>query len=59
MESAWRFRIMIVMAIAVIIFGDFLGYGSAKIDKVGRRNPSALRETPPHLEFDEGIEDEL
>lgn len=59
MEAAWRFRIMIGMAIAVIIFGDFLGYGNAKVEKVGRRNPSALRDTPPHLEFDEGVEGEF
>lgn len=29
MEAAWRFRIMLIMAFAVIIFGDFLGYGGA------------------------------
>lgn len=54
METAWRFRIIMVMAIIVIIFGDFLGYGNAKIEKGVRRNPTALRENPPHIELDEG-----
>lgn len=46
---------MLVMAFFVIIFGDFLGYGNAKVEKGVRRNPTALRENPPHLEFtDEG-----
>lgn len=30
METAWTFRIVLIMAFAVIIFGDFLGYGNAK-----------------------------
>lgn len=30
METAWTFRIVLIMAFAVIIFADFLGYGSAK-----------------------------
>lgn len=58
MEAAWRFRIMLIMAFAVIIFGDFLGYGNARIEKVGRRNPSALRENPPHLDFDPDDDDD-
>ncbi|XP_067647318.1 uncharacterized protein geko isoform X2 [Eurosta solidaginis] len=30
MDVAWRFRIMIFTAIALMIFGDFYGYGSVR-----------------------------
>lgn len=33
METAWRFRIMLFMAFAIIIFGDMFGYGNVKSDR--------------------------
>jgi len=33
METVWRFRIILFMAFAVIIFGDLLGYGNVNGEK--------------------------
>lgn len=33
METAWRFRIVLFMTFAIIIFGDMLGYANVKGDK--------------------------
>lgn len=30
MDVAWRFRIMIFTALALMLFGDFYGYGSVR-----------------------------
>lgn len=55
MEAVWRFRIMLGMAFAIIIFGDFLGYGSIKAEKhINRQAPTALREKQPELHLEEG-----
>lgn len=55
MEAAWRFRIMLVMAIAVIIFGDILGYGNAKDDRTPAiTNSAALAQPTPQIYLDDG-----
>ncbi|XP_055696571.1 uncharacterized protein LOC129797757 [Lutzomyia longipalpis] len=54
MEAAWRFRIMLLMAFAVILFGDFLGYGNVKSDRPSPRNPSNLRDEDPDLHIVDG-----
>lgn len=55
MEAVWRFRIMLGMAFAIIIFGDFLGYGSIKAEKhINRQAPTALREKQPELHLEDG-----
>ncbi|XP_055696743.1 uncharacterized protein LOC129797897 [Phlebotomus papatasi] len=54
MEAAWRFRIMLLMAFAVILFGDFLGYGSVKSDRAPTRNPSNLRDDDADLHIVDG-----
>lgn len=38
MDTAWTFRIVLIMAFAVIIFGDFLGYGNAKKSEPSHTN---------------------
>lgn len=55
MEAVWRFRIMLGMAFAIIIFGDFLGYGSIKAEKhINRQAPTALREKQPEIHLEDG-----
>lgn len=44
METAWRFRIMLFMAFAIIIFGDMLGYGSVKSDRNSNGNHHSRRQ---------------
>lgn len=48
---------MLLMAFAVILFGDFLGYGSVKSDRAPTRNPSNLRDDDPDLHIVDGKED--
>lgn len=33
MDTAWRFRLVLIMTFAIIIFGDMLGYANVKGDK--------------------------
>lgn len=33
MDTAWRFRLVLIMTFAIIIFGDLLGYANVKGDK--------------------------
>ncbi|GAB0095672.1 uncharacterized protein DMENIID0001_110770 [Sergentomyia squamirostris] len=54
MEAAWRFRIMLLMAFAVILFGDFLGYGSVNSDRAPPRNPTNLRDEDTDLHIVDG-----
>lgn len=55
MEAVWRFRIMLCMAFAIIIFGDFLGYGSVRGEKnINRQAPTALREKHPEMHLEDG-----
>lgn len=55
MEAVWRFRIMLGMAFAIIIFGDFLGYGSIRAEKnINRQAPTALREKQPEIHLEDG-----
>lgn len=45
------------MAFAIIIFGDFLGYGSIRAEKnINRQAPTALREKrlEPEIHFEDG-----
>lgn len=51
--ETWRFRIVLCMALAVIIFGDFLGYGNAKAEKhhISRRASPNLREHKQQSKF--------
>lgn len=44
METAWRFRIMLFMAFAIIIFGDMLGYGNVKSDRNSNGNHQNRRQ---------------
>lgn len=57
--ETWRFRIVLMMALVILIFGDFLGYGNAKADKhISRRTSPTLREDQPNMFLDdEGITD--
>lgn len=55
MEAVWRFRIMLGMAFAIIIFGDFLGYGGIRGEKnINRQAPTALREKQPEIHLEDG-----
>lgn len=52
--ETWRFRIVLVMALVILIFGDFLGYGNAKADKhISRRTSPTLREDQPNIFLDD------
>lgn len=33
MDTAWRFRLVLILTFAIIIFGDMLGYANVKGDK--------------------------
>lgn len=48
METAWTFRIVLIMAFAVIIFGDFLGYGNAKKSDHPHTNDLAIDHQQHH-----------
>lgn len=55
MEAVWRFRIMLGMAFAIIIFGDFYGYGTIRSEKhINRQAPTALREKQPEILLEDG-----
>ena len=57
MDAAWRFRVVLFMAVSVIIFGDILGYGSAKGEKTTsttRKTPNRLNDNHPELDLNEG-----
>lgn len=52
--DTWRFRIVLIMALVILIFGDFLGYGNAKADKqISRRSSPTLRDEQPNIFLDE------
>lgn len=38
MDTAWRFRLVLIMTFAIIIFGDMLGYANVKGDKDSNGN---------------------
>lgn len=43
------------MAFAIIIFGDFLGYGSIRGEKlINRQAPTALRDKQPEIHLEDG-----
>lgn len=60
MDTAWRFRLVLIMTFAIIIFGDLLGYANVKGDKnANQRNAvdtSPKKKNPhqnqhqPHIE---------
>lgn len=41
MDTAWRFRLVLFMTFAIIIFGDMLGYANVKGDKNPNGNTHA------------------
>lgn len=44
MDTAWRFRLVLIMTFAIIIFGDMLGYANVKGDKnSNQRNVDTTR----------------
>lgn len=51
MEGVWRFRIMLITAVALIMFGDYFGYASIKTS--ANKNPTMLRESHPEIDIDE------
>lgn len=60
METVWRFRIVLFMAFAVIIFGDLLGYGNnvnGEKDADNQQQSTALKKNHHHqidLNHDDG-----
>lgn len=52
MEGVWRFRIMLLTAFALIMFGDYFGY--ANIRTTASKNPTTLRDAQPELDIEEG-----
>lgn len=59
METAWRFRFMLFMAFAIIIFGDMLGYGNVKGDKDANTNhqqtvDGSLKNSRPNIQLNDG-----
>lgn len=63
MDTAWRFRFMLFMAFAIIIFGDMLGYGNVKGDKTSKSNhrrqssvdATSLKNRPTNIELNDGM----
>lgn len=51
MDTAWRFRLVLIMTFAIIIFGDMLGYANVKGDKDSNQRSveSRLKKTNQNL----------
>lgn len=45
MDTAWRFRFVLLMTFAIIIFGDMLGYANVKGDKNSNAHSAAVDAT--------------
>lgn len=45
MDTAWRFRLVLIMTFAIIIFGDMLGYANVKGDKDSNGNQRSVGAT--------------
>lgn len=60
MDTAWRFRFMLFVAFAVIIFGDMIGYGNnvngEKNSNTNHRRQSVetLKNNRPNIELNDG-----
>lgn len=54
--ETWRFRFMVIMALVILIFGDFLGYGSGSERKLhmSRQSPTMRNSQPIIFLDDEG-----
>lgn len=50
MDTAWRFRLVLIMTFAIIIFGDMLGYANVKGDKDSNQRSvdSTLKKNHPN-----------
>lgn len=58
MDTAWRFRLVLIMTFAIIIFGDMLGYANVKGDKDSNQRSvdSRLKKNNPNLKNHRNIE---
>lgn len=59
MDTAWRFRFMLFVAFAVIIFGDMIGYGNVNGEKNSnsnhrRQSVDSLKNNRPNIELNDG-----
>lgn len=54
METVWTFRIMLLMAIAILIFGDYLQYGNVKVNKHLARQNNLLKEKQQKIHLNDG-----
>lgn len=59
MDTAWRFRLVLIMTFAIIIFGDMLGYANVKGDKnANQRNVDTTqkKKNPNQSQHQQNIE---
>lgn len=54
METVWTFRIMLLMAIVILIFGDFLQYGNVKVNNHLARQNHLLKEKQRKINLNDG-----
>lgn len=58
MDTAWRFRLVLIMTFAIIIFGDMLGYANVKGDKDSNQRSvdSTLKKNNPNHNSHHNVE---
>lgn len=57
MDTAWRFRLVLILTFAIIIFGDLLGYANVKGDKnSNQRNVEPKKKDPDQNEHQPNVE---